>query len=328
MPTLKDVALRANVSKMTVSRVINHPEMVTTELRRLVYKAMEDLDYQPNPVAKALVYKKSLVVAVIVLEDLESVDPYFMKLIKGISAELNKHQYAFQLLTDLSQLQSIKQCDGYIVAGMGQEDVPTIKKLSNPVVAFGENDYGIPFVDSDNYQASREATRYAAELGYEHLTFLGIESKEGFEQAREEGYLDAFSSKLVTPKILRSANSASQVGEVLKRELPIPQNSCFICASDRIALGAERFLEGQGYRIPEDVGIIGFDGVFLDRVASPRLTTVKQSVERMGEICAKRLLDLIDHRKTKESYYHRADLVIGGTTRQTLRKESEAVTLN
>ena len=86
-------------------------------------------------------------------------------------------------------------------------------------------------------------------------------------------------------------------------------------------MGAERFLEGQGYQIPEEIGIIGFDGVFLDKIASPRLTTMKQPVERMGEICAQRLLDLIDHRKTKESYYHRADLVVGGTTRQTLGKQ-------
>ena len=80
MPTLSDVAKVANVSKMTVSRVINHPEQVTEELRELVYAAMTELDYRPNKVAKALAQNRTLVVKVMILEELDTTEPYYMNL--------------------------------------------------------------------------------------------------------------------------------------------------------------------------------------------------------------------------------------------------------
>ena len=102
MPTLSDVAKVANVSKMTVSRVINHPEQVTEELRELVYAAMTELDYRPNKVAKALAQNRTLVVKVMILEELDTTEPYYMNLLIGIANELNNNHYALQLVTPYS----------------------------------------------------------------------------------------------------------------------------------------------------------------------------------------------------------------------------------
>lgn len=71
------------------------------------------------------------------------------------------------------------------------------------------------------------------------------------------------------------------------------KDTCFICASDRIAIGVVRTLQSQGARIPEDFGVIGFDGVFLDQVSNPKLTTIKQPIFEMGEMLAKMLLQKI-----------------------------------
>ena len=76
MATLSDVAKRANVSKMTVSRVINHPEQVTTELKKLVYQAMQELNYHPNIAAKALVTNRSQIIKLYILEELDTTEPY------------------------------------------------------------------------------------------------------------------------------------------------------------------------------------------------------------------------------------------------------------
>ena len=92
--TLKDVAKKANVSKMTVSRVLNHPELVTQELKDLVYAAMEELEYRPNTVAKALAKNRTLVVKVLILEQMDTTEPYFMNLLTGIAKELDNYQYA------------------------------------------------------------------------------------------------------------------------------------------------------------------------------------------------------------------------------------------
>jgi len=85
MTTLSDVAKKANVSKMTVSRVINHPEKVTDELKELVFKAMKDLDYKPNVAAKALANNRTQVVKFFILEEIDTTEPYYMNLLMGIS---------------------------------------------------------------------------------------------------------------------------------------------------------------------------------------------------------------------------------------------------
>ncbi|NEM04387.1 LacI family transcriptional regulator, partial [Escherichia coli] len=77
MATLADVAKAANVSKMTVSRVLNHPDQVSDELKNLVYQAMADLNYQPNRLARALVNQQTQMIKLMILEDTDSVEPYY-----------------------------------------------------------------------------------------------------------------------------------------------------------------------------------------------------------------------------------------------------------
>lgn len=314
MTTLADVAKRANVSKMTVSRVLNHPEQVTKELRELVLQAMADLDYRPNVVAKALAQQRSLVVKVVILEKMDVVEPYYMNLLAGIAKELERRNYALQLVTDVQQAQG--QCDGYIITGMRESDYTWIKELEKPVILFGENAQGIPFVDSDNQKATFEATEYAISRGYEQLVFIGMNLPESFEQAREAGYRQALEGHNLQGTIYQLENRSSQAEAFILNLPHIADNTCFICASDRLALGIERGLQTLGKGIPEEVGIIGFDGVFLDRVASPKLTTMKQSITNMGEICVRQLMTLIDGgRLSQPGHYCQAELVARETTR-------------
>ena len=88
MVTLADVAKEAHVSKMTVSRVINHPEKVTKELQKIVFEAMAKLDYQPNLAARALASHKTRIIKLFILEEMSVVEPYYMTLLVGISKQL------------------------------------------------------------------------------------------------------------------------------------------------------------------------------------------------------------------------------------------------
>ena len=97
MPTLADVAKKANVSKMTVSRVINHPEQVTDELKELVFSAMAELDYRPNIAAKALVSNRSQIIKLFILEEIDTTEPYYMNLLMGIAKCIGKAHYSLQL---------------------------------------------------------------------------------------------------------------------------------------------------------------------------------------------------------------------------------------
>ena len=121
MVTLSDVAKEANVSKMTVSRVINHPEQVTPELKQLVEQAMAILHYRPNSAAKALANNRTNVIKFLILEDVDTTEPYYMTLLFGIARGLDRQQYALQLVTDREHL-DLDHADGYIITGARSTD--------------------------------------------------------------------------------------------------------------------------------------------------------------------------------------------------------------
>lgn len=315
MPTLKDVAKKANVSKMTVSRVINHPEQVTEELQELVYQAMKEVNYRPNVAAKALVNKRTQIIKLLILEEMDYVEPYYMYLLTGIADELDKHSYGLQLLTQPNT--QIGDCDGYIVCGMREKIYEHIDRLEKPVVLFGENTHGYDFVDSDNVGSIKKATEYGIFLGYKTIVFVNMNVEEPFALSREEGYKETMSKYDKETYIYhlenRSRHAAAFMKEVGKK---FPPNTLFICASDRLALGIMREIKEQGKKLPEEYGVIGHDGVFLDQIAYPYLTTLKQSVAEMGAACAQMVLKKIDQKgKAQGEQLFETELKVGGTTR-------------
>ncbi len=318
MTTLSDVAKKANVSKMTVSRVINHPEKVTDELKELVFKAMKDLDYKPNVAAKALANNRTQIIKFFILEEIDTTEPYYMNLLMGISKELDKHQYSLQLVTENSF--DLGQSDGYIITGMRDEDYPWIERLEKPFVLFGENRYGYDFVDTDNAKGTELSTEHAIAQGYEKIVYVGIDVKEPFEFSRESGYINTMQRYQKVPEIVRFNNRSHFSYQFISDKfLRYPKKTAFVCSSDRLAIGIERGLQASKAKIPEDYGVIGFDGVFLDQIAFPKLTTVKQSVFEMGAACADMLLNKIKQKGAPQgNQLFEASLVVRGSTEKKI----------
>lgn len=316
MTTLSDVAKKANVSKMTVSRVINHPEQVTAELRVIVEKAMEDMDYRPNTIAQALVNNRTNVVKFVTLEDIDTTEPYYMNLLFGFARGLNTKQYAMQLVTDSDQLTQ-GHADGYLITGARNNDYDWLDKLDKPFVIFGENHRGYDFVDTDNQTAEKIATQYALDRLYKHIVFIGIELKELFEYSREAGYINTLQQHQLIPQIYRVPNHSHAAQKVIHEHFhEFKKDTCFVCASDRIAVGVVRQLQDEGGKIPADFGVIGFDGVFLDQVSNPKLTTIKQPIFKMGEMLAKMLLQKIEQSGSPQGEVMlKPKLIRRGTTR-------------
>ena len=296
MVTLLDVAKKANVSKMTVSRVINHPEQVTEELRILVEQAMDELDYHPNYVAQALVNKRTNVVKFVTLEDVDTTEPYYMNLLFGIARGLSKKQYAIQLVTDRNKIED-GNFDGYLITGARSSDYALFDSLKKPFILFGENHHGYDYVDNNNQYGGELATKYALSRLYQNVIFIGIDVREPFEYSRETGYVNTLQKHKKVPQIYRIANHSHAAQEVIKNNFhKFPKDTCFICASDRIATGVVRQLQDEKAKVPADFGVIGYDGVFLDQVSNLKLTTVKQPIFKMGELLANMLLRKINQK--------------------------------
>lgn len=314
MATLTDVAKKANVSKMTVSRVINHPEQVTDELKELVFEAMEELNYRPNVAAKALVSNRTQIIKLFILEEMDTTEPYYMHLLTGIARELDNRHYSLQLVTKNNF--DIGTCDGYIICGMRENDYDWISGATKPVVLFGENRHGYDFVDSNNKEGIAKATQYGIDLGYEHIIFIGMDVKEPFEYSRENGYISTLQKNKRFPEIHRFENRSRYAADFIKENwATFKPNTLFICSSDRLAIGIQRGIINMGGIIPSDFGIIGHDGVFLDQIAFPQLTTVKQPVVQMGEACAKMVLNKIEQKNAPQGeLFFTPELIVRGTT--------------
>lgn len=300
---------------MTVSRVLNHPDQVSQELRELVDCAIKKLNYQPNVAAKALAENRTRVVKFFNLEKDDTVEPYYAMLLNGIAQSLDDFQYALQIVSPNSL--NVGRCDGYIVTGLRREFYSWLDDLTHPVILFGENHLGFDYVDTDNKQGTAEATNYAIAKNYQSIIFIGIDLKEPFEISREVGYSNTMRCYNKRARIIRLPNH-SHVSEhyLVEHWHEFSPNTCFICASDRLALGIERGLQRCGARIPLDFGIIGFDGVFLDQIASPKLTTVKQHVTLMGHECGRLLLKKIDQDNAPQGQLELPpELIVRETTR-------------
>ncbi|EEU20763.1 LacI family DNA-binding transcriptional regulator [Lactobacillus mulieris] len=316
MVTLSDVAKEANVSKMTVSRAINHPEQVTPELLALVEKAMTKLDYHPNSIARALVNNRTNVIKFVTLEDIDTTEPYYMNLLFGVARGLKADSYAIQLVTDIDQIQK-GNADGYIITGARECNYPIFDELKKPFIFFGETSSSFDFVDTDNRYGTAVATKYALARGYKNAVFIGIDVKEGFEYAREYGYLASMQECNLEPQIFRTGNHSHLAEKLIDEQIErIKPNTCFICASDRLAIGVCRALARLNKKMPEDYGVIGFDGVFLDQVANPQLTTVKQQIFKIGDMLAQLILEKIKQSGSAQGQtYVKPELIVRGTTR-------------
>ncbi|MBC6128034.1 LacI family transcriptional regulator [Listeria booriae] len=316
MATLADVAKKANVSKMTVSRVINHPDQVSDELKQLVYHAMEELEYVPNYAARALVQNRTQVVKFLILEEIDTVEPYYMNLLTGISRELDKHSYSLQLVTQKSK--NIGPYDGLIVTGMRDQEIDKVLAgLEKPVIAYGENRRNIDAIDVDNRLGAELATKHLYDIGFRQIIFFGINLlEEEFMRSRLTGYSSVMKVHDLIEESYFMKNS-SRIAE--KKAFEILQNAkkptAIVCASDRMAIGVVRAATALHMNFGENIAVTGFDGVFLDRISSPKITTVRSPVIEMGETCAQLLLKKINEGGAQQgSILFPPELIIRGST--------------
>lgn len=312
MTTLNDIARAAHVSKMTVSRVINHPHMVSEDVRLVVERTIKELNYQPNRAGLALARHQSFVVRMMILEDVETVEPYYAKLLLHLATNLQKAGYALEIV---HQTHNVEKVDGVIVSGFRQLDLAHLLTFDVPMMLYGENSSRLPFVDVDNAKGTRLATEHVLARGYERVVFVGIALEEQFERQREAGYLETMSAAGKRAELYRIANDTVTAEALLSHlRTPLTKDTAFVAGSDRIALGLLRAAQALGFVVGEEIGIVGFDGVFIDQLAEPQLTTIRQPMPGIAEALTQGILALIENRPA-ESVLLEPELIIRESTR-------------
>lgn len=289
--TLRDVAERAGVSIRTVSNVVTGAKTVAEPTRVRVQRAIEELNYRPNMVARSLRSGRSSIIGVAVPE--LSV-PYFAELVGEITDHAREQGYLVmvdqtdgdrdrerQLLAATSQAQIF---DGLIVSALSLTSGDLRRRDHRvPLVLLGEHisDGSFDHVGIDNVAAARQATTHLLSLGRNRIAAIGNQPFDhgetaqlrllGFEQAHRLAGREPDPELIISTRRFHRALGARAMADLL--DGPRPPDAVF-CFNDLLALGALKELHRRGVAVPEQVAVVGFDDIEDGRYAVPSLTTV------------------------------------------------------
>ena len=325
MPTIKDVAKRAGVSVTTVSRVLNNRGYISDATRKKVYTAMEELDYQPNEVARSLFRKKSNIIGLIVPT---VAHPFFGELTSHL--ETCAYSYGYKMLICNSQLDASKeqeyiwmlrrnQVDGIIMASHTLE-VEEYKKLDLPVVAFDRFiSNKIPYVTSDNYQGGKLAVELLLERGCTKIAHMcGSLDLDMLANQRHRAFMNVADEKKISYFTVETDVNVFEVAkyEELLTDLLIqePDIDGLFLNSDIMAIAAMKVCSKLGKRVPQDMKIIGYDDVSIASLVFPQITTIRQPLAEMSELSVKLIDDLVNKRPVAVENCLPVELIERGTT--------------
>lgn len=311
-PTLEMVAQRAGVGRGTVSRVINGSSQVSLRTREAVHDAISELGYSPNHAARTLVTRRTDTVALVVSESRDRLfeDPFFADIIRGVSSVLHERDLQLMLTTArgdaehkrVGEYLSGSHVDGAMLVSLHRDDPLTSRLADSGVpVVHGGRPYSevVParfFVDIDNVEGGRVATRRLLETGHERVGTItgpqdmnaGISRLRGFREAMAE------SGREVDPNLVAQGDFSVEGGAVAMAGM-LDQGGnpdALFVASDMMAIGAIRTLRERGLSVPEDVALVGFDDSLMAQHSTPALTTVHQPTVQMGQEMARLLVDV------------------------------------
>ncbi|MCM3398684.1 MULTISPECIES: LacI family DNA-binding transcriptional regulator [Oceanobacillus] len=326
MITIKDIAEMANVSRSTVSRVLNDSGYVSEDARKRVESVVKETGYAPSEYAKSLRTKKTKVIGVI-LPTIQTETP--SRIVTGLGRELSKHGYQILLANtdhdkekelEYLDLLKVRQVDGIVLIATNADAklMKKIKEINIPIVVIGQEAEDVIHVTYDDYRAVRELTRLFIQKGHEKIAFIGVdESDRAVGYYRKKGFLDEMAAQglsvektWVQKAIFDIASGHEAMGEILKYA---NKPTATIAVTDRLAIGAMSYLKEQGLEIPTDMAIAGIGASEMSQYMEPPLTTVDYQNEKAGEEGAKQILASIESRPFQEKLVMDYRLIIRGS---------------
>ncbi len=326
-PTIHDVAARAGVSKSLVSLAMRGSPKVSDASRAAITAAAAELGYRPNAAARSLADRRSRTVGVLVL-DLHN--PVFAEILDGVHSQVRERGYSTILVTggtdpqleraEIDKLLEL-QVEGLILISH-RLTAPALRSLAMevPTVVITRRDITGPRIDTvsnDDLAGAAMAVEHLVGMGHRRVTHLsGGDNPVSKDRCR--GYLAAMSAaglgrrSRVVEGSLTDAGGYAAAHEALR--LARPPTALFV-ANDLAALGAVAAVQDRDLAVPEDVSVVGYDGIGIGALRTLSLTTVAQPLADMGALAAQRLFERIARPQGRTRHVRvDARLVVRGST--------------
>jgi LacI family transcriptional regulator len=311
---LEQIARLAGVSRSTVSRVINDDARVSPEARSRVQAVIDEHNYHPNAAARSLASRRTGILGLMIPRSIEWVfgDLFFQLIIKSITLASNDAGQNLMLLMEsagsregaerlFNRVVGGRHLDGVIVVSNVIEE-PLVQLLAEhqfPAILVGRHPFiDLSFVDVDNRIAARAGVEHLIAHGHRRIAMIGGATGLIAAVDRQVGYHQALVAAgiPIDPALFRSGDFREMTAYTQMRALlalPEPPTAVF-CASDAMAFGAMRAIHDAGLAIPDDMAVLGFDGIEQAAHASPPLSTIAQPVDLLGREAVSMLLRRID----------------------------------
>jgi LacI family transcriptional regulator len=314
MVTQSEVAKKAGVSTITVSRVVNNNGYVSEEIRKRVLAVIEELKYFPNSFGRGLNNNTINTIAVVipVWNDDTRIfgDSFFMGVMTGIEQTCVKNNYD-TLVTihrdygkDFNYLKPFyeRKADGLILVAPNIRS-PQLKEIEENnvpcVIVFERPESRISYIDSDNKSGARLMTEHLINMGHKKIGLVKGPSRNAADRYNEFAETMRLHGLEVREEWVLSGDFSIESGKAALRKLyegkELP--TALFCTNDLMAIGALEEAEKMNIKIPDDLSIAGYDGIEILRFIKPALTTVQQFTYEMGTTAAEILLRRIKGKK-------------------------------
>ncbi|NKB65295.1 MAG: LacI family DNA-binding transcriptional regulator [Gammaproteobacteria bacterium] len=327
--TIDDIAKAANVSIATVSRALNHPELLKKDTRELVLKIVDELGYIRSGAAMALASNQTFTVGAIIPTFNNAI---FAASMAGFEKGLSREGYTLLVtVSNFDPKQEIKQLrkllergvDAILLIGLDhpKQVFELLRRSGCCVVSiFGSSTQGeIPGIGFDNAQASKAIVAHLASMGHRRMGMIsGITTDNDRARDRKNGVINALQDHRFTydPALFLECHYSHHHGrEALSTLLVQAQPpTAIICGNDVLAMGALFEASSRGIDVPGELSITGFDNLPITEHLRPSLTTIDVPPEEMGIAAARSITDNLRFGKAIESRLLQANLLIRETT--------------
>ena len=331
--TLEQVARVANVSRATVSRVVNGDRRVGEPVRSAVEIAVRDLGYVPNRAARSLVTRRSDSVAVVIPEPTTQLfgDPFFPRVLRGISDALAEEAMQLILLmpegrADEARVERYLEAghtDGVLLISLhGGDPLPAgLRRHGVPLVVGGRPPGdGFRYVDVDNRGGAASAAGHLVDIGRQRIATIAGPLDMAVGADRLAGYRETCAAAGMDSdaEVVEVADFTHEGGRMAMERLLLrsPSLDAVFVASDLMAIGAIAALRAAGRSIPDDVAVVGFDDSQLATTTDPGLTSVRQPIEEMGREMTRLLLeDIREPGRPPRRVILDTELIVRGSSR-------------
>jgi len=314
--TIKEIAKLAGVSRTTVSRVLSGGNLVSKNTRDRILEIIKEREYKPSIIAQSLRTNRTRTIG-LVLADIEN--PFYSRVAKGVIDAAEAKNYNVILCNSNNDIKSEERdirtlidrgVDGLLLTTV-ELKMKTIENLRDKGIPFLLIDCkldtpSVNYVVNDDYYGAELATEYLIELGHKKIFFLGNRKLLSLRE-RFRGFKDTLKSHEIEggnnflPKKFINMDGTYDIASIIKYLLNGQENiTAIFGGNDYLAIKSIEAITDNGFKVPDDISVIGYDNITISSMIKVPLTTIRQPKYLLGKLATEQLLGILENRSDKE----------------------------